>query len=259
MICTRKEREDREKMATTRRDVQSFGISDIGLSRTNNEDAWKEITEKRFYALADGMGGHNAGEIASYTAVESICSSIQELPSIESIQELLKHMKKAVYQANKTVLQKAKQAKEYKGMGTTLCCFMLFDDCLVYAHVGDSRLYRIRNRIEQLTKDHKIRHIQWGQPSDGSKHTRPLLFRNVITRAIGTHIEVEPDVGSYSVQPGDIYLLCSDGLSNLVSDEAIHSILKLPCSLEGKGNQLLQKALKNGGHDNITLLLVNIL
>jgi protein phosphatase len=258
MICTRKEREDREKMAATRRDVQSFGISDIGLSRANNEDAWKEIPEKRFYALADGMGGHNAGEVASCIAVESICASIQNLAEIESTQDLLKHMKKAVYQANKMVLQKAKQSKEHKGMGTTLCCFMLFDDYLVYAHVGDSRLYRIRNRIEQLTKDHKIRHIQWGQPSNNS-HTRPLLFRNVITRAIGIHVEVEPDVGSYSVQPGDIYLLCSDGLSNLVNDEVIHAILKLPCSLEVKGNQLLQKALKNGGHDNITLLLVNIL
>lgn len=258
MICTRKERKDRGKMATTRRDVQSFGISDIGLSRSNNEDAWKEIPEKHFYALADGMGGHNAGEIASYMAIESICASIQNLAEVESIQELLKHMKTAVYQANKTVLQKAKQSKECKGMGTTLCCFMLFDDYLVYAHVGDSRLYRIRNRIEQLTKDHKIRHIQWGQPST-SKTTRPLLFRNVITRAIGIHVEVEPDVGSYSVQPGDIYLLCSDGLSNLVNDEVIHRILKLPCSLEVKGNQLLQKALKNGGHDNITLLLVNVL
>ncbi|MDR2539485.1 MAG: protein phosphatase 2C domain-containing protein [Chlamydiales bacterium] len=259
MICTKKERGDREKMATTRRDVQSFGISDIGLLRTNNEDAWKEIPEKHFYALADGMGGHNAGEVASYTAIESVCSSIQELPSVESIQDLLKHMKKAVFQANKTVLQKAKQAKEYKGMGTTLCCFMLFNDYLVYAHVGDSRLYRIRTRIEQLTKDHKIRHVQWGRPSDRSKPTRPLLFRNVITRAIGTHVEVEPDIGSDSVQPGDLYLLCSDGLSNLVNNEAMHSILKLPCSLEIKGNQLLQKALKNGGHDNITLLLVNIL
>lgn len=259
MICTKKTREAQEKMATTRWNVQSFGISDIGLSRANNEDAWKELPEKYFYALADGMGGHNAGEIASYTAIESICTSIQNLSKIESTQELLKHMREAIAHANKTVLQKAKQSKEYKGMGTTLCCFMLFEDCLIYAHVGDSRLYRIRNRIEQLTKDHKIRHIQWGQPSNASKPTRPLLFRNVITRAIGTHAKVEPDIGSYSVQPGDIYLLCSDGLSNLVNDEVIHSILKTPDSLEVKGNQLLQKALKNGGHDNITLLLVNIL
>lgn len=258
MICSRKEREDQGKMASTRRDVQSFGISDIGLSRANNEDAWKELPEKRFYVLADGMGGHNAGEVASCIAVESICASIQNLAEIESPQKLLKHLKNAVYQANRTVLQKANQIEEYKGMGTTLCCFMLFDDYLVYAHVGDSRLYRIRNRIEQLTKDHKTRHIQWGQSSTNS-HVRPLIFRNVITRAIGIHIEVEPDVGSYSVQSGDIYLLCSDGLFNLVNDEVIHAILKLPCSLEVKANQLLQKALKNGGHDNITLLLVNIL
>lgn len=259
MICTKKGREDEEKMSATRRNIQSFGISDIGLSRANNEDAWKEVPEKRFYALADGMGGHNAGEIASCTAIESVCSSIQNLTKIDSIQELLARLKEAVSHANKTVLQKAKQFKEYKGMGTTLCCFMLFDDHLVYAHVGDSRLYRVRNRIEQLTKDHKVRHIQWGQMSDASKPTRPLLFRNVITRAIGTHIEVEPDIGSHSVQPGDTYLLCSDGLSNLVNDEVIHSILKTSDSLEIKGKQLLQKALKNGGHDNITLLLVNIL
>lgn len=259
MICTKKTREDQGKMAAIRRNVQSFGISDIGLSRANNEDAWKEIPEKHFYALADGMGGHNAGEIASCTAIESICASIQNLSKIESTQQLLQHMREAIAHANKTVLQKAKQSKEYRGMGTTLCCFMLFNDYLIYAHVGDSRLYRIRNRIEQLTKDHKIRHIQWGQASNDSKPTRPLLFRNVITRAIGTHVEVEPDVGSYSIQPGDIYLLCSDGLSNLVNDEVMHGILKTPYSLEVKGNQLLQKALKNGGHDNITLLLVNIL
>jgi PPM family protein phosphatase len=259
MICTKNGREDQEKMAATRRDVQSFGISDVGLSRANNEDAWKEVPEKRFYALADGMGGHNAGEVASSIAIESICSSIQQLTSIDSMQELLLYLKEAVSHANKMVLKKANQSKEYRGMGTTLSCFMLFDDHLVYAHVGDSRLYRIRNRIEQLTKDHKIRHIHWGQTSDTSKPTRPLLFRNVITRAIGTHIEVEPDIGSYSVQPGDIYLLCSDGLSNLVNDEVMHSILRTSHSLEVKGQKLLQKALKNGGYDNITLLLVNIL
>jgi serine/threonine protein phosphatase PrpC len=240
------------------RKVESYGLSDTGLVRPNNEDVFRVIPEKQFYILADGMGGHNAGEIAAFKAVESMCASVKVLEKGATIEETCNLLRSAISTANETVYTLSHQNKAYSGMGTTLSCFLLHDDALIYAHVGDSRLYRKRQKLEQLTDDHSLRHVMLINEEQPAPDLPALLFRNVITRAIGTHPYVIPDIGVIPVQEGDIYLLCSDGLTDFVPEKCISETLNPDASLEQIAAQLVKLALEKGGNDNITVLLVKI-
>ncbi len=230
--------------------LTSFGITDIGLSRENNEDAFACIEEKRFFVLADGMGGHLAGEIASMEALQSLCDSIHHVSAM-SLERTCGFLREAMARANAHVIQKSKSTPGYAGMGTTLSCFLLTEQHLVYAHIGDSRLYRYRGKLAQLTQDHSLRRKSLSSTS---------IYRNnhVITRAIGTHSILLPDMGVIPIYSNDLYMLCSDGLSDYVPQETLSEILSSSLSIQKKGELLVKTALEKGGRDNITLLLVQV-
>jgi PPM family protein phosphatase len=223
-------------------EIESFGISDLGLSRKNNEDAFHAIPIRHFFVLADGMGGHNAGEIAAKEAIHHLSTSVSQLFAKNvTLAGLPNFFREAIIRANLWVHCLSEQKKELSGMGTTLCCLMIHQKHLVYAHVGDSRIYRFRNSLEQITKDHSSQ-----------------VASHLITRAIGRTPHVEPDVKVDSVDPDDIYLLCSDGLTNYVSDTEIASILSTYSCLQQASQQMIQKAKFHGGGDNITVLILKV-
>ena len=232
--------------------LESFGISDIGL-RKNNEDVWASLPDKQFYVLADGMGGHKAGEVASSLAIQCMCKSMASLEDRPSIEEACKRLRDAFAKTNTKVYNESHQNREYAGMGTTLSCFVITDDYLIYAHIGDSRLYRYRGKLERLTEDHSLRNAMCKD-----EEVPPQLMRNIITRAIGTHSNILPDVGVIPLRPRDIYMLCSDGLSDYVEESKMALILSSSLPLEEIGKKLVETALRKGGNDNITLLLLKV-
>lgn len=224
----------------------SFGISDIGRARANNEDLFAILEEKRLFLLADGMGGHLAGEVAAAMTLETF-NDILHPPFPTTIEEGCLFLRKALQEANRRVFTLARDCPNHLGMGTTLSCFLLTEQHLVYAHVGDSRLYRYRQDLKQLTEDHSARQCRPFRPP-----------RQVLTRAIGTSSTLLPDLGVIPLQPGDLYMLCSDGLSDSLKEEELSQLLSSSGSLEEKGGNLVKTALEKGGNDNITLLLVQI-
>ena len=242
-------------------ELNSVGVSDVGLVRTNNEDVWSAMKPYHFYVLADGMGGHKAGEVASKEAVRFVCCSIEELfASTErpfNIFELSSFTKLYIENANSWVHHLGKKKKEYRGMGTTLCSLLFHERSLIYGHVGDSRIYRLRaGNLEQITVDHSLKNqmIREGRLNEGTAQVFP--YKNVLTRAIGTNLEVEAEIHIASVEEGDVYLMCTDGLSDCVSDRRIEEILNSTPDLDEGSNALVEEAKAEGGSDNITIVLV---
>src|SRR5579885_1870175 len=182
--------------------AESWALSDIGLKRQNNEDVFASHPEENFYALADGMGGHQAGEIAAKLAVERLCSTFISSLATPCNKTTCVLLANAIQEANSHVYEMASKNPEWSGMGTTLSCIFLHEHSLFYAHVGDSRIYRFRDKLEQLTEDHNLRK---------DPHAR---YKNKLTRAIGTSLFVEPEIGTYNILPQDLYLICSDGLTD---------------------------------------------
>lgn len=238
------------------------GLSDVGLVRDNNEDVWGEIEELNFFALADGMGGHQAGEVASREAVSHLLQLIRKgfaSSKKRTQQEFVKMIKHALVQVNGIVYKIGKSDSELKGMGTTVCALLFCDEGAVIAHVGDSRIYRLRNgKIEQLTKDHSLFRelVELGQISE---HYAPdFAYKNIITKAIGTESKIDPSVVEVDVKKGDTYLLCTDGLSDLLRANEIEEILKHPLPVDQLVEELINAAKDKGGHDNITVVLVQV-
>jgi serine/threonine protein phosphatase PrpC len=196
--------------------IASFGLSDLGLVRKNNEDVWCARPDLNLFVIADGMGGHQAGEIAAREAVQRLCAIIESRfsPDGEKVDfhGMRKAFKLAVEEVNKEVYELGSSSKILSGMGTTLCTLYFHNKGIVYAHVGDSRIYRLRNaKLEQLTKDHSLFRelVDQGQMTEQEGADFP---RNIITKAIGTEPEVEPSVHLSDVEEGDLYLMCTDGL-----------------------------------------------
>lgn len=240
--------------------LETYGVSDVGLVRHNNEDVWSEVPEANFFALADGMGGHRAGEIAARLAIMSVCKAIEELPDLLSSEDAKQALAEAIVNANRLVYSMGSENEKLGGMGTTLCCFMLYNGTLVYAHVGDSRIYRFRNnKLKQLTQDHSLRSelLLKGELDEKSAAVFPL--RNIITRAIGTTTSVEPEVDTAPILPNDLYFLCSDGLTDTVTHEEIVRILESASSVKDAAHQLTALAKTKGGSDNITIVLVKVI
>ena len=230
-----------------------FGGSDIGLGRSKNEDVWVAMPEIGFFAIADGMGGHQAGEIAAKEAIDSL---VQSILSINTPISLLL-LRKAIEEANRWVYKLGKEDLLLRGMGTTLCCIYWTPRAVLYAHAGDSRIYRLKDsKLEQLTEDHSL-WTKWKSMNQNSRNSRtPYPYKHVITKAIGTKSKADPEIVSISYDPSDVFLLCSDGLTDVVEEKEIEKILLTNLSIKEKGQMLIDEAKKMGSRDNITALIV---
>ncbi|MCB1112103.1 MAG: Stp1/IreP family PP2C-type Ser/Thr phosphatase [Chlamydiales bacterium] len=244
--------------------VEAFGLTDTGLVRQNNEDVWAELPELRFYVLADGMGGHRAGEIAAQKAVDTLCDMVKQMVAsekntltLEESREMIAH---AIEVTNGVVYDMGSKNPELHGMGTTLCCVHFHRDGLIYAHVGDSRIYRLREeKLDQMTKDHSLLRemVELGQIED--LYAEDFQYKNIITKAIGTEPFVEPTVQTSDLAHGDVYLICSDGLSDLLCREEIKITIDNAKTIKDAGKQLVELAIKKGGHDNVTVVMLEVL
>lgn len=241
----------------TRR-IESYGLSDIGLVRPNNEDAFLALKNYRFFALADGMGGHKAGEVAAKLTILAITEEVQKISPARrralSSKECIAFIQGAIDNANEKVYQLSTENQNLEGMGTTVCCLYFYQESVILAHVGDSRIYRFRDQeLKLLTEDHSLVN---GALKQGMKEM--LSLKNVITRAVGTSIRVQPEIGSATAKPSDIFLMCTDGLSDFVREEEMEAILMQKSPLKKKAEALIEKAKEKGSHDNITLLIIKI-
>lgn len=231
--------------------------TDIGKSREVNEDSF--LTEDRLFAVTDGMGGHNAGEIASALALEILKSVFGDPDPESSDTDIFSALKTAVTEANTAVFAASAKKEAYSGMGTTLTAAYFDKDSVYLAHVGDSRAYVFKNGVlTQLTKDHTLVNemIVRGELDEELARVHPL--RHVITRALGTFPSVEVDLQKTPVETGDMILLCSDGLSSKLATQEISEIIARKTSLNQTADELVAGALAAGGEDNITLILIEV-
>jgi serine/threonine protein phosphatase PrpC len=229
---------------------RSTGLSHPGRKRRHNEDAW--VCAPPLFAVADGMGGARGGEIASRVAATALGEEVNgngEERVVALIQE-----------ANRKVFDRANEDSDASGMGTTITVALVEDGLISIGHVGDSRAYLIRDgKLEQLTEDHSLvaELVRSGRLSPEEAETHPQ--RSVITRALGTEADVDVDTFSVEVQPGDVFLLCSDGLTSMVGDERIIDVVaQHRDDLERAAKQLIADANRSGGEDNVTVVFFEI-
>lgn len=243
--------------------------TDPGMVRSHNEDSIASDAVNGLAVLADGMGGYNAGEVASGIATTVITTELQQLLSTtpayaveESTGKRIaeKMLREQIAKANTSIYQAAQSQPQYSGMGTTLVMALFYDNRLAVAHIGDSRLYRLRgDSFEQVTKDHSLLQEQIDSGLITKEQAKHSTQKNLVTRALGIDPQVEPEVHEYDAQPGDIYLLCSDGLCDMVTDEDISMALQaLGGNLKLCAQQLVQMANDNGGRDNVSVILVRV-
>jgi len=234
--------------------------TDPGLARDNNEDAVAFDLSTRLCILADGMGGYNAGEVASGMSVAFIRSELgrwlAQAGSDANAREVRRAMDICVDNANHSVFNAANSNPHYAGMGTTLVVGVFQADRLVVGHIGDSRCYRLRGQVlQQITKDHSLLQEQLDAGLITPQQALTSVHKNLVTRALGVEDTVLLEVSEYRVEAGDIYLMCSDGLSDMVLDADIASILASPGTLSEKAERLVVAANDNGGRDNISVVL----
>lgn len=229
-------------------------ISDIGLVRETNEDSYI-CDPPHLFIVADGMGGHVAGEIASKLAINTVNSYIQEHAGKDNLDILLKE---AIIQANTSIYQMALSKEEFSGMGTTVTASYIDGETIYWGHVGDSRMYLFRNgKLNQLTNDHSLvwELVQSGNITRDEAHVHPK--RNMLTRAVGTSCLITVDTGFVTWRPGDVILLCTDGLTNMVSEQEICTLMQQKdCDTASLVRQLVDRAKGAGGFDNITVILL---
>lgn len=237
--------------------LRTYAITDIGLRRQLNQD-FIFVSETpvgnlpNLFIVADGMGGHNAGDFASRYAVETIVNEIKSSDKSEPTDIL----KEAVVKANTYTIRKSEEDRKLAGMGTTVVIATFMGQTLEVANVGDSRLYLVNDKIEQITTDHSLVEEMVRMGTLDRKMARTHPDKNIITRAIGAEDTVEADVFKLEINAGDMVLLCSDGLTNMVDDESILLILKSGGSLKEIAEELVRTANDNGGSDNISLILI---
>lgn len=255
--------EKQKAMATSSLSYKFCARTDQGRVRGNNEDAYALDDAAGLAVLADGMGGYNAGEVASSMA----CTRVQRelsgwfraddagLPvTLEDIRRVLE---RSVAQANSAVLQAARDHAEYAGMGTTLVVGVFHGGDLILGHIGDSRCYRLRDgELVQITRDHSLLQEQLDAGLITPEQAAVSTHRNLVTRALGVDPAVLLEVHAHQVEADDLYLMCSDGLSDMLRDGDIASLLRLPMSLELRAQALIDMANERGGRDNITVMLV---
>jgi serine/threonine protein phosphatase PrpC len=250
--------------------IRYFAVSDIGLRRKRNDDAYTiydtaaTITVHNgrgvLFAVADGLGGHACGHLASQLVCHELKAFFGDSFSACSPDQVARRLAELVERIDLRIKEKAVADPACEDMATTLSALAITENWAVTGHVGDSRIYRLRkDRLEQLTSDHTFvqEMIDEGELTPESVANHPL--RNVLTRALGTQEPLEKvDTGTVEVAPGDHFLLCSDGLHNMMSSKTITAILKSQTDAKKSAQKLLQKALQNGGRDNVTVIVVHI-
>jgi len=242
------------------------GLTDQGLVREHNEDSIGSDPALGLLILADGMGGHKGGEVASAIAVDTVLATLKKtLPDIihgqtddrtgYSLESMA--IESAIKQANTAIYQASHNNAQYEGMGTTIVVLLFYDNRVSIAHVGDSRLYRLRDqKLEQLTRDHTLLQELVDRGLYTREEARQSLNKNLVTRAVGVNLTVEVDLLEDFGVPQDIYLLCSDGLTDMIDDQLIEdSILNYRSNLARLANELVSQAKSHGGKDNISALL----
>lgn len=249
--------------------IAIIGLTDTGMIRKKNEDSIGFDSALGLIVLADGMGGHRGGEIASSMSVDAILDTLQQqLPKIKpgrtdpesgfSMESVC--IQEAIESANDLIFQAAEVNPEHYGMGTTIVVLLYYNNTFSLGHVGDSRCYRLRaDKLEQITKDHSLLQELIDRGFYTEEEARNSKNKNLVTRALGIGPQVNVDMQEDIVLKNDIYLLCSDGLTDLVEDEYIYlTIKRFSDNLEEAAKQLITKANENGGKDNISVMLCRI-
>jgi serine/threonine protein phosphatase PrpC len=250
--------------------LEITSCTDPGMVRAHNEDSIASDAANGLVVLADGMGGYNAGEVASGMATTVITTELQQLlqtvkpHDVEagtSEQLAAKLLREQIRKANTSIYQASHSQPQYAGMGTTLVVCLFYDNRVSVAHLGDSRVYRMRGEeFTQVTRDHSLLQEQIDSGLITAEQAKHAAHKNLVTRALGIDPSVEPEIHEYGTLPGDIYLLCSDGLCDMVSDEDISMTLSmLGANLPLATQQLVQMANDNGGRDNVSVILVRVL
>ena len=248
-------------------EISAYGLTHVGRQRQHNEDAFLVESTAKLFLVADGMGGHAAGEIASRIAVDSISEFILHTKEDdgtwphaydEHFSRTTNRLMAAVRLANTRVLEAMRKDARLRGMGTTIVACMADDEKVSVAHVGDSRAYLVREgNISRITNDHSwvFEQVQAGMLTEAEAEKHPL--RNVITRALGGALQVTPDASEIEAREGDVYLLCSDGLTGMVPEnEILRMVTENHSDLQKACQQLIDAANERGGLDNVTAVLV---
>ncbi len=251
--------------------IRYAGNTDVGMKRTHNEDSLYLIPSQNLYLVADGMGGHASGEVASQLAVETVAQFFKETAEDDEMTWPFKMDKDREYQenrlvtsvklANRRIFEQAIEEPRLKGMGTTLVVVFFTNDGLYIGHVGDSRVYRLRGKeLTQMTEDHSLLNDYIKMKELTPEEIENFPHKNVIVRALGMKDTVQVDSRFEVPQHGDIYLLCSDGLSGMITDEVIRETLVTHRDdLEAACAKLIEQANANGGTDNVTVVLSEFL
>lgn len=249
--------------------IQIVSITDPGRVRGHNEDCVESRPELGVAVLADGMGGYSAGEVASGMATSQIAtglaavwtpSQLRRIDRNAAVQYSQQVLQEQVQLANTAIYEAAQKDPQCAGMGTTLVACIFYDNFVTVGHIGDSRLYRMRNDVlEQVTRDHSLLQEQIDAGLISRADARQSHNKNLVTRALGIDPEVQAEIHTYDVAQGDIYLLCSDGLNDMIEDEEIQmTLIALRANLELTAQQLVQAANDAGGRDNISVTLIQI-
>jgi protein phosphatase len=249
--------------------LQSASLTDPGRVRDHNEDCIESRPEIGLFVLADGMGGYNAGEVASGMATSLISDGLQEAWIPGDVSRMGREESKAlseklirehIARANNAIFTTSQNNPECAGMGTTLVVTLFFDNFLTVAHIGDSRLYRLRgDTMEQVTRDHSLLQEQLDSGLITPEEAKLSQNKNLVTRALGIDPTVDAEIHVYEAQPDDTYVLCSDGLSDMVEDEEIRlTLITLKTNPNLTVQQLVQAANDNGGRDNISAMLTRV-
>jgi protein phosphatase len=247
--------------------LEFAGLSDVGLKRDHNEDSIGSDPDIGLAVLADGMGGYKAGEVASAIAVNVIMEQVQKAVQNQPPEVLDEEsgycmgtlmLRDAITAANGIIQQTAQNQPQCQGMGTTLAAVLFYDNRCSIAHVGDSRIYRLRDgRLEQLTVDHSLLQELIDKGFYTPEEAKNSVQKNLVTRALGVEESVRSELQEEPVAVEDLFLLCSDGLSDMVDEEQIHLIIEQhSANLEQIADSLIQAANRNGGNDNVSVLLV---
>ncbi len=247
--------------------IEAFGRTDVGRRRKVNEDSFLVAPDSRLYAVCDGMGGHNAGEVASRIAIETLGDFV-ERSGVEKeitwpwglepdLSFEANRLKTAVRLANSQVFQTADSREELTGMGTTVVAALVSGHVMTVCSAGDSRCYLVREgELQQLTQDDSWVSAALGEGILNSDDVERHPLRNVITKAVGARDSIDLEVLEHTLQPGDLVLLCSDGLHGMVNDQEIRRLLLDPGSLEEVSQRLVDAANEAGGRDNVTAVLL---
>jgi len=244
--------------------------TDPGMVRSHNEDSVAADAANGLVVLADGMGGYNAGEVASGMATTVIITEMQQVlqkAQPYDVDEKTRQqvgarlVREQVLKANTSIYQAAQSQPQYAGMGTTLVVCLFYDNKVLVAHLGDSRLYLLREgKFKQVTRDHSLLQEQIDSGLISAEQAKNAQHKNLVTKALGIDPSVEPEMHEYPTKPGDIYLLCSDGLCDMVDDEDIGmAVQTFAANLKMAASHLVQMANDNGGRDNVSVILVRVL